>query len=208
MIYINLMPWRERRRAERRKQFYSMVAVAAVIGAGLVLAAHTYVNMLIEHQESRNQILQAEIRLLDQKIARISELDRQRQAVIDRIEVIQTLQASRPEAVHLFDQLVRTLPEGTYFRELRQEGERIRLVGRAESNARISALMRRVDDSPWLQDSALQIIETRQEGPLQVRDFRLEATQTRPTPNQDMNGNQDMDGTNDQDVNGTAEEAS
>jgi type IV pilus assembly protein PilN len=208
MIYINLMPWRERRRAERRKQFYSMVAVAAVIGAGLVFAAHTYVNMLIEHQESRNQILQAEIRLLDQKIARISELDRQRQAVIDRIEVIQTLQASRPEAVHLFDQLVRTLPEGTYFRELRQEGERIRLVGRAESNARISALMRRVDDSPWLQDSALQIIETRQEGPLQVRDFRLEATQTRPTPNQDMNGNQDMDGTNDQDVNGTAEEAS
>jgi len=188
MIYINLLPWRERRRAERRKQFYSLVAVAALVGVGLVFAGYTYMNMLIEHQESRNQTLQAEIRVLDRQIARIQELDRQRQAVIDRIEVIQTLQASRPEAVHLFDQMVRTLPEGTYFRELRQEGERIRLVGRAESNARISALMRRVDSSPWLKDSTLQIIETRQEGPLQVRDFRLEATQTRPKANEETDG--------------------
>lgn len=188
MIYINLLPWRERRRAERRKQFFAMVAAAAVVGAALVFAAHTYMNLMIEHQESRNQMLQAEIRVLDRQIARIRELDRQRQAVIDRIEVIQTLQASRPEAVHLFDQLVLTLPEGTYFRELRQEGERIRLVGRAESNARISALMRRVDASPWLRDSTLQIIETRQEGPLQVRDFRLEATQTRPARNQEGDG--------------------
>ncbi len=188
MIYINLLPWRERRRAERRKKFYSMAAVAALVGVGLVFAGYTYMNMLIEHQQSRNQTLQAEIRVLDRQIARIQELDRQRQAVIDRIEVIQTLQASRPEAVHLFDQLVRTLPEGTYFRELRQEGERIRLVGRAESNARISALMRRVDSSPWLKDSTLQIIETRQEGPLQVRDFRLEATQTRPTANEETDG--------------------
>jgi len=188
MIYINLLPWRERRRAERQKKFYSMAAVAALVGVGLVFAGYTYMNMLIESQESRNQTLQTEIRTLDRQIARIQELDRQRQAVIDRIEVIQTLQASRPEAVHLFDQMVRTLPEGTFFRELRQEGERIRLVGRAESNARISALMRRVDSSPWLKDSTLQIIETRQEGPLQVRDFRLEATQTRPAANQETDG--------------------
>jgi type IV pilus assembly protein PilN len=185
MIYINLLPWRERRKAERRKRFYAMAAVGALVGVGLVFAAHVYVNTLIEHQESRNQMLQTEIRVLDRQIARISELDRQRQAVIDRIEVIQTLQASRPEAVHLFDQMVRTLPEGTYFRELRQEGERIRLVGRAESNARISALMRRVDSSLWLRESTLQIIETRQDGPLQVRDFRLEAVQTRPKANQE-----------------------
>jgi len=188
MIYINLLPWRERQRAERRKQFYVMTAIAAVVGVGLVFLAHTYVNTLIEHQESRNQMLQAEIRVLDRQIARIRELDRQRQAVIDRIQVIQTLQASRPEAVHLFDQMVLTLPEGTFFRELRQDGERIGLVGRAESNARISALMRRVDASPWLRDSTLQIIETRQEGPLQVRDFRLEATQTRPSGNQETDG--------------------
>ncbi|TVP92918.1 MAG: pilus assembly protein PilN [Thioalkalivibrio sp.] len=185
MIYINLLPWREQRRAERRKQFYAMVGVAALVGVGLVFGAHTYVNLLIDHQDTRNQILQTEIRELDRQIARIRELDQQRQAVIDRIDVIQTLQASRPEAVHLFDQMVTTLPEGTFFRELRQEGERIRLVGLAESNARISALMRRFEDSPWLEEPALQIIETRQEGPLQVRDFRLDAEQTRPAENEE-----------------------
>jgi type IV pilus assembly protein PilN len=183
MIYINLLPWRAQRRAQRQKQFYGMAVVAAVVGAGLVLAGVTYMNSRIDHQEARNQMLQSEIRLLDRQIERIRDIDRQRQNVIDRIEVIQTLQASRPEAVHLFDQMVRTLPEGTFFQELRQEGDRIRLVGRAESNARISALMRRVDASPWLRDSTLQIIETRQEGPLQVRDFRLEALQTRPAVN-------------------------
>jgi type IV pilus assembly protein PilN len=180
MIYINLLPWRAQRRAQRQRQFYATAVMAAIVGAALVLGGVLYMNSRIDHQEARNQMLQSEIRLLDRQIARISEIDRQRQDIIDRIEVIQTLQASRPEAVHLFDQMVRTLPEGTFFQELRQEGDRIRLVGRAESNARISALMRRVDDSPWLSDSTLQIIETRQEGPLQVRDFRLEALQTRP----------------------------
>lgn len=188
MIYINLLPWREQRRAQRRRQFYTMAVFGALFGVALVFAAYTYMNLLIEHQNTRNQMLQTEIRALDRQIARIQELDKRRQSVIDRIEVIQTLQASRPEAVHLFDQMVVTLPEGTFFRELRQEGERIRLVGRAESNARISALMRRVDASPWLKDSTLQIIETRQEGPLQVRDFRLEALQTRPGKDQAADG--------------------
>lgn len=183
MIYINLLPWRAQRRAQRQKQFYATAVVAAIVGAALVLAGVTFMNSRIDHQDARNQMLQSEIRTLDRQIARIREIDQQRQNVIDRIDVIQTLQASRPEAVHLFDQMVRTLPEGTFFQELRQEGDRIRFVGRAESNARISALMRRVNDSPWLRDSTLQIIETRQEGPLQVRDFRLEALQTRPGTN-------------------------
>jgi type IV pilus assembly protein PilN len=187
MTQINLLPWREQRRELRRKRFYAMVGAAVVVGAGLVFAGHSYMNALIEHQNTRNQMLQSEIRALDRQIARIRDLDRQRQALVDRIEVIQTLQASRPEAVHLFDQLVLTLPEGTFFREIRREGNRIRLVGRSESNARISALMRRVDGSPWLRDSTLQIIETRQEGPLQVRDFRLDAFQTRP-PKADETG--------------------
>lgn len=188
MIYINLLPWREKRRQQRQTQFYAMVGAAVALGVGLVFAAHLYMGARIEHQEQRNQLLQAEIRTLDRQIARIRELDRQRQNLIDRIEVIQTLQASRPEAVHLFDQLVLTLPEGTFYRELRQERNRLRMVGRAESNARISALMRRVDASPWLRDSTLQIIETRQEGRLQVRDFRLEAAQTRPQASAAQNG--------------------
>ncbi|AGA35107.1 Type IV pilus biogenesis protein PilN [Thioalkalivibrio nitratireducens DSM 14787] len=181
MIYVNLLPWREKRRALRQKRFYALAGGAALVGILLVFAAHLYMNARIEHQQNRNQLLQSEIRTLDRQIARIRELDRQRQNLVDRIEVIQTLQASRPEAVHLFDELVLTLPEGTFYRELRQERSRLRMVGRAESNARISALMRRVDASSWLSDSTLQIIETRQEGRLQVRDFRLEATQTRPS---------------------------
>jgi type IV pilus assembly protein PilN len=193
MIYVNLLRWRDRQRALRQKKFNVLAIGAVVVGAALVFGAYTYMNARIEHQNTRNQMLQSEIRTLDRQIARIRDLDRQRQSLIDRIEVIQTLQASRPEAVHLFDEMVATLPEGTFFRELRQEGNRIRLVGRAESNARISALMRRVDASPWLRDSKLEIIETRQAGPLQVRDFRLEASQTRPA-SAVMDGDGDGDG--------------
>jgi type IV pilus assembly protein PilN len=193
MIYVNLLRWRDRQRALRQKKFNVLAIGAVVVGAALVFGAYTYMNARIEHQNTRNQMLQSEIRTLDRQIARIRDLDRQRQSLIDRIEVIQTLQASRPEAVHLFDEMVATLPEGTFFRELRQEGNRIRLVGRAESNARISALMRRVDASAWLRDSKLEIIETRQAGPLQVRDFRLEASQTRPA-SAVMDGDGDGDG--------------
>lgn len=183
MIYINLLPWRERAREERRKQFFVSAGIAAALGAVLAFGAHTYMNVLVDHQQSRNQMLENEIRELDRKIARIRELDEQREALIARMEVIQTLQARRPEAVHLFDQLVESLPDGTYLNDLRQEGEKIQVTGRAESNTRISALMRRIDQSPWLGGSNLQIIETREDGRLQVRDFRLDAAQTRPGDN-------------------------
>jgi type IV pilus assembly protein PilN len=180
MIQINLLPWRDRRRQQRQKQFFVLLGGAVVVGALLVLAAYAFMNARIDNQNTRNQTLQSEIQILDRQIARIRDLDQQRQMLVDRIDVIQTLQASRPEAVHLFDQLVLSMPPGMYFRELRREGDRLRVVGHAESNARISALMRRVDASPWLSDSTLQIIETRQDGALQVRDFRLEASQVRP----------------------------
>ncbi|WP_018948986.1 PilN domain-containing protein [Thioalkalivibrio sp. ALMg11] len=180
MIYINLLPWREKAREQRRKQFFAAVGGAAVVGVLLAFVGYSFIGALIDHQQSRNQMLESEIRELDRQIARIRDLDEQRAALIARMEVIQTLQAQRPEAVHLFDQLVETLPDGTYLNEIRQEGENVRLVGRSESNTRISALMRRIDGSPWLGSSNLQIIETREEGRLQVRDFRLDATQTRP----------------------------
>lgn len=180
MIYINLLPWREKAREQRRKEFFVASGGAAVVGVLLAFAAYSFMGSLIDHQESRNQMLEREIRELDRKIARIRDLDEQRQALIARMDVIQSLQARRPEAVHLFDQLVETLPDGTYLNEVEQDGENVRLVGRSESNTRISTLMRRIDSSPWLGGSSLQIIETREEGRLQVRDFRLDATQTRP----------------------------
>lgn len=180
MIYINLLPWREKAREQRRKEFFAASGGAAVVGVLLAFAAYSFMGSLIDHQESRNQMLEREIRELDRKIARIRDLDEQREALIARMDVIQSLQARRPEAVHLFDQLVETLPDGTYLNEVEQDGENVRLVGRSESNTRISTLMRRIDASPWLGSSSLQIIETREEGRLQVRDFRLDATQTRP----------------------------
>lgn len=181
MIKINLLPWRQKLRQQRQQEFVGMAVVAALVGAVLTFGAYSAMNKVISNQNARNQMIQNEIRALDRRIERIRELDRRRALLENRIEVIQDLQARRPEAVHLFDQLVLTLPEGTFFRELRQEGARLRLVGRAESNARISALMIRVDDSPWMRDSRLEIIETRQEGRLNVRDFRLEVQQTRPS---------------------------
>ena len=177
---INLLPWRKKRRLVRQQEFIASLIIAAVVAAALVGGGYYVMSLRIDNQNVRNQMLQTEIQTVDRQIARIRDLERQRDALKDRIDVIQTLQASRPEAVHLFDQMVRTLPDGTFFRELRQDGRRIRLMGRAESNARISTLMRRVDNSPWLKDSRLEIIEARQEGTLQLRDFRLEVHQTQP----------------------------
>ncbi|MBS3800584.1 MAG: PilN domain-containing protein, partial [Thioalkalivibrio sp.] len=121
-------------------------------------------------------------------IARIRDLDEQRQALIARMDVIQSLQARRPEAVHLFDQLVETLPDGTYLNKVEQDGEGIEVIGRSESNTRISTMMRRINASPWLSDATLRTNEVRDEGRLQVRDFRLEATQTRPGDAEDGEG--------------------
>ncbi|WP_018935844.1 PilN domain-containing protein [Thioalkalivibrio sp. ALJ24] len=180
MININLLPWRERAREQRRKQFFVSAGVAAVIGAAMAFGAYMFVDSQIEHQEDRNQILEEEIRELDRKIAEIEDLEQKREDLIARMEVIQTLQAQRPEAVHLFDQMVETLPDGTYVNEISQEGSRVRIRGLSESNTRISALMRNLDESPWLGNSDLQIIETRDEGQVRVRDFRLDAEQTRP----------------------------
>ncbi len=180
MIQINLLPWREHAREQRRKQFFVAVGVAVVVGVLLAFGGYSYMSTLIDHQQTRNQMLEREIRELDRQIARIEDLDEQRENLIARMEVIQTLQARRPEAVHLFDQLVATLPAGTYLNEVQQDGEQIQVIGRSESNTRISTLMRRIDASPWLSEANLRIIETRDEGRLQVRDFRLEATQTRP----------------------------
>ncbi|PYG04246.1 MULTISPECIES: PilN domain-containing protein [unclassified Thioalkalivibrio] len=180
MIYVNLLPWRERAREQRRKQFFVSVGVAAAVGVVLAFGGYTYMESLIDHQEDRNQVLEEEIRELDRKIAEIEELEEKREDLVARMDVIQTLQAQRPEAVHLFDQMVVTLPDGTYVNEITQDGSRIQIRGLSESNTRISAMMRNLDDSPWLGSSNLQIIETREEGRIQVRDFRLDARQTRP----------------------------
>ncbi|MFN4263549.1 MAG: PilN domain-containing protein [Thioalkalivibrionaceae bacterium] len=181
MIRINLLPWREKARERRKKEFHVMLGVGVVIGALLVAGAWKFMADSIAHQEARNELLQREIREMDRRIAEIRDIDQRRQALIDRMDVIQTLQAQRPEIVRLFDQMVTVLPAGTYLTEIRQTGRSLQLVGRAESNARISSYMRSIDRSDWLGGANLQIIETRQDGRLQVRDFRLQAEQRSPS---------------------------
>jgi type IV pilus assembly protein PilN len=177
---INLLPWREKRREQRRKRYYAVLGVVAALGAVLVLAGNFLAGLQVEHQEARNRALQDEIRILDAQITRIRNLDRHRQALVERIDTIRELQAAGPVAVHLFDQIAHAVPEGIYFTDLKRQGERLAISARADSDARISALMRRLDASPWLRESSLRTIESREVEGRPLREFQFEVLQDSP----------------------------
>lgn len=178
---INLLPWREARRKDRQRR-YAMVAAATLGGViGVVLAVHFAMAMKIEHQEARNAFLRQEIAQLDAKLTEIRKLEATRQALVDRIEVIQGLQATRPSVVHLFDELVKTIPPGTYLTSLKQDDNGLTLEGKAESQTRVSAYMRQIDGSRWMDGATLDVIETKDSGSTRVSNFRLNAKLTEPT---------------------------
>jgi type IV pilus assembly protein PilN len=185
MSQINLLPWREQRRKEQQKEFGVIAGLCAAVAVVAVFFAHVYVNGLIEHQEARNSYLQNEIRILDRQIAEIRDLEATRQALIDRMNVIQELQASRPVVVRLFDEMVTTLPDGTYLTLIEQRDANLTIRGRAESNARISAMMRNLEDSPWFGEPTLNVIETRETDGVRTRDFSLRVGQTTPGSDDD-----------------------
>jgi len=162
MARINLLPWREERRKQRQRQFLTTLGGAAVLMVAVVGFAHTHISGLIEHQHGRNEFLNSEIRALDKKIAEIRELDETKRKLLARMEVIQQLQSSRPQIVHLFDQLARTVPEGVYLSSIVHQGDVLTIEGVAQSNARVSAYMHKLDDSGWLEKAKLQVIETRE----------------------------------------------
>ena len=149
-IRINLLPHREQKRQARQRQFYTLVISLAVLGLAVIALVHGILAAQIETQESRNRVLKAEIAKLDEQIKEIDRLRDQIQAVLARKQVVETLQANRSEAVHLLDQLVRQLPDGIYLRSVRQVGAKVTVVGYAQSNARVSTLMRNIEASPWL----------------------------------------------------------
>lgn len=164
MAKINLLPWRAERRKQRQQEFVAMV-VASVIGAGIVFfLILQYHNGQIEGQQARNQLLQQEIRQVDTKITEIEALERTRAQLIARKEVIEQLQASRSQMVHLFDELVRSIPDGVQLASIRQSGRQLTLEGHAQSNARVSAYMRSLEASEWMTSPDLSIIEAR-DGP-------------------------------------------
>jgi len=161
MPRINLLPWRDLERKRKRQEFMFAIVGGIVVAALVALLVRVQYGAAIDHQNERNQYLDGQIQILNNQIAEILDLEKQKQRLKERIEVIQKLQSSRPEAVHLFDQLVRLIPDGVYLTSVKQTGGRIQIKGLAESSTRVSAFMRNIDGSEWLKDPALEIIETK-----------------------------------------------
>jgi type IV pilus assembly protein PilN len=160
MIRINLLPHREQKRQARQRQFVSVAIGLAILGLAVVGLVHVVFVTQIENQQSRNKLLKDEIAKLDDQIKEIDKLREQTQALLSRKQVVETLQTNRTEAVHLLDQMVRQLPDGVYLRNLKQVGAKVTAIGYAQSNARVSTLMRNIESSPWLTQPELVEIKS------------------------------------------------
>jgi type IV pilus assembly protein PilN len=163
MMRINLLPWRAARRKQKKEEFLAVTLLALFTTAVILAFVHFNIAGMIDHQNQRNQFLQAEVTRLDKSIKEIEELEAKKKRLLARMEIIQRLQSSRPEIVHLFDELARTIPEGVYLIDLAQTEQSITMNGIAQSNARVSAYMRNLESSPWLKEPMLNIIERKQE---------------------------------------------
>jgi type IV pilus assembly protein PilN len=160
MPSINLLPWRQALRQRRRKEFLVGVGAAALLAVVVALLANFAVSSMIDAQKRRNDLLKAEIAELDKAIEQILSLETRRDRMIARMQVIDTLQSSRPEVVKLFDQMVSTLPEGVYLSEVKQSGKKLEFTGVAQSSTRVSAFMRNIDASESLSAPELKVIQT------------------------------------------------
>ena len=161
MPRINLLPWREAERKRKRQEFILSIGAALATAALVALLGRWEMSAAIAHQQDRNTVLTEEIAKLDKQIEEINGLDAQKRRLLARMEIIERLQRSRPEIVHIFDEIVRVLPEGVYLNYLRQTGEKFEFRGVAQSSTRVSTLMRNIEASEWLSDPSLQIVETR-----------------------------------------------
>lgn len=163
MPQINLLPWRAEQRKERKIAFLAALGggtVAALLATGVI---YLLFSSLIAGQQERNEKLKGEIATLDKQIEEINSLEAQKQRFISRMEIIEKLQRSRPEIVHVFDELVRTLPDGTFLTGVTQTGNRLKLEGVAQSSTRVSTFMRNIDKSQWLRNPELSVIETKKD---------------------------------------------
>jgi type IV pilus assembly protein PilN len=179
MPRINLLPWREAERKQRRQEF-GVGAIGALVLAGVIaFAVNWQISGAIDDQNERNQYLKTEIANLDKQIAEILDLEQRKQRLSSRIQVIEQLERSRPEIVHVFDQIVRTLPDGVYLTGIKQTERRLALKGVAQSSTRVASYMRNLDASEWLTDPSLDILETKgsSEG---GSEFTLNAAQENP----------------------------
>lgn len=181
MARINLLPWREQLREERKQRFLVNLAGVFVVAAGAIFLSDQYLSGAIEQQSARNQFISKEIAVLDARIKEISELKTRRQQLLERMKIIQDLQGNRPIIGRVFDQLVRTLPDGVHFTGVKMTAKNIAIVGAAESNNRVSNLMRNLDSSEWLTAPNLTEVKSVTAGAVdQANVFQLTVQQTQP----------------------------
>lgn len=182
MIRINLLPHRELKRAARQRQLAVMAGFAVVAGIGITLLVHTINHGRIEEQQNRNQFLTAENKKLDIQIDEIKKLKEQTQDLLSRKLVVENLQTNRNEAVHVLDQMLRQLPDGTYLKSVKQTGDKINITGYAQSNARVSTLMRNLASSPWLESPELVEIKSATINNVRANEFSLNVKVKRQQP--------------------------
>ena len=178
---INLLPHREERRKRARVHFAVMGGMTAALGIVIVAAGWLVYSQRISAQEDRNRFLKAEIAKLDKEINEIKEVKDKIAALLARKQVIETLQTDRVQTVYLLDELVRQMPEGVFLKSVKQRGTGVELVGYAQSNARVSALMRNIESSPWLASPSLVEIKATNLGKMRISEFNLRLQLKRPT---------------------------
>lgn len=186
MARINLLPWREELREERRKRFLLILAGVLVGAAGAVLIANQVITGAIDRQVARNDYISKQIAVVDERIKQISDLKARRQQLVERMRIIQDLQGNRPISGRIFDQLARTLPDGVYFTEVKMDGKTLSIAGAAESNNRVSDLMRNLEASDWFDAPSLTEVKATTAGQVdQANVFQLTVRQTQPVVSED-----------------------
>lgn len=186
MPKINLLPWREELRQKRKKDFLMALGGAVLIAGFITFATKLTVGQWIQNQESRNTVLKTEITELDRQIDEILGLENQKERLLGRMDIIEQLQRSRPEIVHLFDELVDALPEGVFLTEISQTAARVEISGTAQSSTRVSALMRNIDGSEWFRDPGLDVVQTVVNGAARNAEFTIFAQQVSMNDEQEL----------------------
>lgn len=180
MAKINLLPWREELRAELKKEFFVITAMVAVVAILVIFAWQMALNTAIDYQKSRNGFMEKRIAELNLQVKEIADIRKKKAELVARMDVIQSLQGNRPEIVHIFDQIVRTLPDGVFYNEIVRTGNSLSLKGTAESNNRVSSLMRQLDASEWFSNPNLTAVTANRAAGEYANDFQLQVSITPP----------------------------
>lgn len=189
MANINLLPWREERREELKKEFFAILIGVILFAVLLIFGWHQMITSQIDNQRGRNAYLTQQISELNSQVTEIKELKEKREQLIDRMRIIQELQGKRPEIVHVFDDLVRTIPDGVFYTSIERTGSSLVIKGTAESNNRVSSLMRRLDASDWFSGPNLQGVKANPGYGEQANDFVLTVNLATPPQLQDDDAN-------------------